>query len=69
MATIRIQLNGEPAELAAGLTVAQLLAHMGVAAQGVAVERNRGVVRRAEHERCVLQEGDQIEVVQFVGGG
>lgn len=69
MAGVRIQLNGESTELPAGLTVAGLLERLGVPAYGVAVERNRQVVRRADHADCVLEDGDQIEVVQFVGGG
>jgi sulfur carrier protein len=69
MAGVRIQLNGEPTELPAGLTVAGLLERLGVPNYGVAVERNRQVVRRADHAGCVLEDGDQIEVVQFVGGG
>ena len=69
MAVVHIELNGEPTELPAGLTVAGLLERLGVPAFGVAVERNRAVVRRADHAACVLEEGDRIEVVQFVGGG
>jgi thiamine biosynthesis protein ThiS len=35
----------------------------------VAVERNREIVSRADHARVTLREGDQLEVVTFVGGG
>ena len=37
--------------------------------QGIAVERNREVVRRAEYAACVLQPGDEVEIVRLVGGG
>ncbi len=66
---ISIALNGEVRQFSAGLTVAGLLAELGVASFGVAVERNRAVVRRAEHSSTALAEGDVIEIVQFVGGG
>jgi len=66
---IRIVVNGETLEVPVGLTVTDLLAHLAVPVLGVAVERNRRVVRRAEHEACAIEEGDIVEIVQFVGGG
>lgn len=66
---LRIVLNGEPRDLAGPLTVAELLRSLQVPTVGVAVERNRTVVRRVDHDSCVLQDGDTIEIVQFVGGG
>jgi sulfur carrier protein len=65
---MKITVNGSPTELPDGLTVTALIAHLGL--QGpVAVERNRDVVPRAEHPNTTLSEGDQIEIVHFVGGG
>jgi sulfur carrier protein len=66
---MRILLNGESAEVPEGLTIAALVAHLGLGPGPVAVERNREVVPRAEHGGTRLEEGDQIEVVHFVGGG
>jgi sulfur carrier protein len=66
---MRILLNGESAEVPEGLTIAALVAHLGLGPGPVAVERNREVVPRAEHAGTRLEEGDQIEVVHFVGGG
>lgn len=68
-ATLRLTLNGEPREVPAATTVADLLRELGVAATGVAVERNRQVVRRGDHASTVLADGDVVEIVQFVGGG
>jgi sulfur carrier protein len=62
-------LNGEPVELPEGLTVAALLAHLGVRGERVAVERNGAVVKRARHGEEKLAPGDVLEVVSFVGGG
>ena len=64
-----IELNGEPREFAAPLTVAALLEALSVGDVPVAVERNAAIVPRAEHARVWLEDGDRVEVVQFVGGG
>jgi sulfur carrier protein len=36
---------------------------------GVAVEINRAVIPKAEYERTIIKQGDQVEVINFVGGG
>jgi len=64
-----IILNGEPREFGVQGTVSDLLRELGLDPRQVAVERNREVVPRAEHPTTVLAEGDQLEVVTFVGGG
>lgn len=66
---MRVQVNGEPREVAPDSTVLALLAELGLSERPVAVERNTAIVPRAEHAAVVLQEGDTLEVVQFVGGG
>jgi len=66
---IRIQLNGESAELPEGATVHELLKRLGLEGQPAAVEINRVLVPRREHERRALAEGDRVEVVTLVGGG
>jgi thiamine biosynthesis protein ThiS len=64
-----IVLNGEARAVEAGATVSSLIAALGLDARQVAVERNREVVPRARHAETPLVEGDQLEVVTFVGGG
>ena len=66
---MRILLNGESAEVPEGLTVATLVVHLGLGPGPVAVERNREVVLRAEHGKTAVVEGDEFEIVHFVGGG
>lgn len=61
--------NGEPRLLEPGLTVAGLVASLGIDPRGVAVERNRVIVPRSQWETAELAGGDQVELVQFVGGG
>ncbi len=63
-----LKINGEPQE-AAGQTLAAYLAAAGYADGRVAVERNGEIVPRAQYAECVLQDGDSVEIVSFVGGG
>ncbi len=66
---MRVEVNGEPRELAPGSTISALLAVLGLGDRPVAVERNAEIVPRAQHASTPLAEGDRLEVVQFVGGG
>lgn len=68
-APIAILCNGEPLELPAGSTVADLLGRHGLKPEQVAVERNKAIVRRADYAATQLAEGDAVEVVTFLGGG
>ena len=67
--TITITLNGEPYELSAPVTVSALLAKLEIDARRVAVEHNFNVLKRAAFDNTEVREGDQIEIVNFVGGG
>jgi thiamine biosynthesis protein ThiS len=66
---MEIRVNGERREVPAGLTVRTLVEMLGLTEGPVAVERNRAVVRRAEHATTNIEPGDVIEIVHFVGGG
>lgn len=66
---MQIVLNGESREVAPDTTVAALVLALGGDPRGVAIERNLEIVPKAEHATTLLQDGDQLEVVQFVGGG
>ena len=66
---MRITLNGDAHELAGPLTVAELLARLDIDPRRVAVEHNLVVVKRDLLDRTTVREGDEIEIVNFVGGG
>ncbi len=66
---MRLVVNGEERQVEPSTTVKQLLAFLGLEDTLVAVERNEEVVPRALHESTRLSDGDQVEVVHFVGGG
>ena len=65
----QILLNGERHEIAAALSVTALLERLGIDTRRVAVERNLVVVRRAHYDTEIVSEGDEVEIVNFVGGG
>jgi thiamine biosynthesis protein ThiS len=69
MLAMRVQVNGEPRELAEGLTVRELLDQLGIGVGPVAVERNGQVLRRSERPCTVIVAGDVLEIVHFAGGG
>lgn len=66
---MRVELNGEPKELAEGTTLLSLIEQLSFAPERVAVELNRDVVRRADWPATPLADGDRVEIVHFVGGG
>jgi thiamine biosynthesis protein ThiS len=68
-ARVRVVINGEPRELAAGATIASLIRESGRDPRTVAVELNGEVLGRSRYESTVLAADDRIEVVHFVQGG
>ncbi len=66
---MQLKINGETHRLDAPLTVSALLAKLGLDARKIAVERNLEIVPKSAYERTGLAEGDQLEIVHFIGGG
>ena len=66
---LRITLNGDAHELAGPLTVADLLARLDIDPRRVAVEHNLTVLKRDTFATTMVQDGDAVEIVNFVGGG
>jgi thiamine biosynthesis protein ThiS len=66
---LNIRLNGEPYTVPAPLTVTDLLARLEIDPRGVAIERNFVVIKRDAYPTTTVDDGDQIEIVNFVGGG
>ena len=67
-ATMPVRVNGEPRDVTAG-SVADLLRSLEIDPRTVVVELNREIVRRPALESTYIKEGDEIELVHFVGGG
>jgi len=66
---IHVSVNGELLEVPRGASVADLLRQLSLDSARVAVEHNLRVVPRAEHASLILNHGDRVEIVTFVGGG
>jgi sulfur carrier protein len=64
-----ITLNGERVELEQPLSIDALLAKLEIDPRRVAVEHNLTVLKRQRYGDVMLQDGDQVEIVNFVGGG
>jgi sulfur carrier protein len=66
---MQVSVNGAGRDVPEGMTVRELIVHLGLTEGPVAVEINREVVPRARHAEHRVMAGDAIEVVHFVGGG
>jgi thiamine biosynthesis protein ThiS len=66
---ISVLINGERREVPAGANVAVLLAHLGISASRVAIERNLHILPRAQWDTTMVAPGDRFEIVHLVGGG
>ena len=67
--TVSITVNGEHRRVVAGLSIAQLAEELGLAPEKVAVERNLEIVPRSTLAQVMIEDGDELEIVHFVGGG
>jgi sulfur carrier protein len=65
---MQITVNGETATIAQS-SVLDYLQSLGIDPRRVAVELNRDILPKGEYQATLLKEGDQLEIVQFVGGG
>ncbi len=66
---MRITLNGDPFELEQPLTVAELLGRLAIDPRRVAVEHNLKIIKRQTFSEAIVEDGDTVEIVNFVGGG
>ena len=67
--TVQITLNGEPFEIEQPLSVVALLDKLEIDARRVAVEHNLTIIRRQRFPEVIVNDGDSVEIVNFVGGG
>jgi thiazole synthase len=66
---MQVTINGEAKTLASIQTVEGLLSDLGLDSRKVAVERNREIVPKTQYGAVTLGEGDELEIVHFIGGG
>ena len=66
---LNITVNGDARRVSAGATIAGMLRELGIEPKRVAVERNLAIVPKSTLEDVTVEDGDQFEIVHFVGGG
>jgi thiamine biosynthesis protein ThiS len=66
---VTITLNGDRFELEQPLSVAALLAKLDIDPRRVAIEHNLSIIKRQTFDHVVVDDGDTVEIVNFVGGG
>ena len=66
---MRVTINGEPRDVAEGTTVADLIHHLQLNDRRIAVELNCDIIVRELYTPRLLADGDEVEIVHFVGGG
>ena len=66
---VNITLNGDPLDVPGPVSVAALLETLAIDARRVAVEHNLVILKRAVFDQTIVREGDNVEIVNFVGGG
>lgn len=69
MVAVNITLNGENRSIAPGTSIRQLLHELGLNAEATAVQRNDEIIGRSAYGETIVDDGDRIELVRFVGGG
>jgi sulfur carrier protein len=66
---VTIRLNGDTHEIPEPMSVSALLERLEIDSRRVAVELNLNVVKKALYDSSVVKDGDEVEIVNFVGGG
>ena len=67
--TVSVRVNGEHRRMAEGTTLSEMINQLGLDPHRVAVERNLEIVPRSTFAQALVEDGDDFEIVHFVGGG
>ena len=67
--TLSVRINGENRHVPGGTSVAEMVNQLGLDPRRVAVERNLAIVPRSTLGQVCVEDGDDYEIVHFVGGG
>jgi sulfur carrier protein len=67
--TVQLTLNGAPISVERGTTLGGMIDTRGIVRTMIAVEYNGEILPRHQYDEVVLNDGDQLEIVQMVGGG
>jgi sulfur carrier protein len=67
--SMKLLINGENKEFSDGISLEDLIRQLGVRKETVVAEVNRQIVQNEQRSGWKLSDGDQVELIQFVGGG
>jgi sulfur carrier protein len=65
---MKLKLNGNEREISGAATVEELIAQLGIHRM-IVVQHNGAILRREQYAETRLSDGDELEIVHFVGGG
>jgi len=65
----KIQLNGDPYKINAGTNLDKLLNKLKIQKNKVAIEVNGEIIEKNKYQNLILNKGDKVEIVNFIGGG
>ena len=65
----KIQLNGDPYEINDGTNLNELLNKLKIQKNKVAIEVKGEIIEKNKYPNLILNKGDKVEIVQFIGGG
>ena len=66
---MKITLNGEKFTLETGSNIVNLIDKLDLNADKLAIERNLEIVPKSKFAMTIIEEGDKLELVHFIGGG
>jgi thiamine biosynthesis protein ThiS len=66
---MKVLINGETKEISDSLSLSELLRYFSLPQERIAIELNKEVIRKKDWEEIKVNDGDQLEVIHFVGGG
>jgi len=66
---IQVSINGEPKQLKSSITIAQMLKTLDYDNQWLGVAINTTFISKTAHEKTIIKEGDQIDILSPIQGG
>ena len=66
---MELYLNGEARQFESALSISTLVQHLGLQNQRFAIEVNRCIIPKSQHDNYILAEGERVEIIQAIGGG
>lgn len=66
---MELYLNGEARQFESALNISTLVQQLGLQHQRIAIEVNRCIIPKSQHDSYILTEGERVEIIQAIGGG